>query len=83
MFATISKSTTGKYYVSITCEVEYKPFKKTGKSVGVDTGIKELAILSDGSNYENIKSLKTKLKKLKYEQRQLSKKQKVNNENNK
>lgn len=79
LFATISKSTTGNYHVSITCEVEYTPFEKTGKSVGIDTGIKELAILSDGSKYENIKSLKTKLKKLKYEQRQLSKKVKGSN----
>jgi len=83
LFATISKSTTGKYYVSITCEVEHKPFEKTNKSVGIDTGIKELAILSDGSSYENIKSLKTKLKKLKYEQRQLSKKQKGSRSRNK
>lgn len=83
LFATISKSTTGKYYVSITCEIEYIPFEKTGKLVGVDTGIKELAILSDGSNYENIKSLKTKLKKLKYEQRQLSKKVKGSQSRNK
>lgn len=83
MFATISKSTTGKYYVSIICEVEHKQFNKTNKSVGIDTGIKELAILSDGSSYENIKSLKTKLKKLKYEQRQLSKKQKGTQSRNK
>jgi putative transposase len=83
LFATISKSTTGKYYVSITCEIEYKTFDKTGKSIGIDTGIKELAILSDGSSYENIKSLKTKLKKLKYEQRQLSKKQKGSQSRNK
>lgn len=83
LFATISKSTTGKYYVSITSEIEYKPFEKTNKSVGIDTGIKELAILSDGSSYENIKSLKTKLKKLKYEQRQLSKKQKGSQSRNK
>jgi putative transposase len=34
----------------------------------------DLAILSDGTTYENIKSLKNNLKKLKYEQRQLSKK---------
>jgi putative transposase len=74
LFATISKSTTGKYYVSITCEVEYIPFDKTNSEVGIDTGIKDLAILSDGKVYENIKALKTKLKKLKYEQRQLSKK---------
>ena len=83
LFATISKSTTGKYYVSITCEVEYKPFDKTNKSIGIDTGIKDLAILSDGSSYENIKSLKTKLKKLKYEQRQHSKKQKGSQSRNK
>jgi putative transposase len=79
LFATITKSTTGKYYVSITCEVNYKPFDKTGSKVGVDTGIKDLAILSDGKTYENIKVLKSKLKKLKYQQRQLSKKQKGSN----
>jgi len=74
LFATISKSTTGKYYVSITCEVEYTPLKKTNSKVGVDTGIKDLAILSDGKVYKNIKALKTNLKKIKYNQRQLSKK---------
>jgi putative transposase len=79
LFATITKSTTGKYYVSITCEVNYKPFDKTGSKIGIDTGIKDLAILSDGKTYENIKVLKSKLKKLKYQQRQLSKKQKGSN----
>lgn len=79
LFATITKSTTGKYYVSITCEVYHKPFDKTGLKVGIDTGIKNLAILSDGKTYENIKVLKSKLKKLKYQQRQLSKKQKGSN----
>ena len=83
LFATISKNTTGKYYVSITCEIKYIPYEKTNKSIGIDTGIKELAILSDGSSYENIKSLKTKLSKLKYEQRQLSKKTKGSNSRNK
>lgn len=83
LFATISKSTTGKHYVSITCEVEHKPFENTSKSVGIDTGIKKLATLSDGSSYENIKSLKIKLKKLKYEQRQLSKKVKGSQSRNK
>jgi len=79
LFATITKSTTGKYYVSITCEVNYKPFDKIGSKVGIDTGIKDLAILSDGKIYENITVLKSKLKKLKYQQRQLSKKQKGSN----
>ena len=73
-FATISKSTTGNYYVSLTCEVQYQPYEKTNSKVGIDTGIKDLAILSDGTKYKNIKPLKNKIKKLKYEQRQLSKK---------
>ena len=73
-FATVSKTVTGKYYASLTCEVVYKPFKKTNSSIGIDTGIKDLAILSDGVTYGNIRSLKSKLKKLKYNQRQLSKK---------
>jgi len=82
-FATISKSATDKYYVSITCEVNHKPFRKTGSKVGIDTGIKDLAILSDGKVYENIKTLKSNLKKLKYEQRQLSKKVKGSSSRNK
>ncbi|NBP58069.1 transposase [bacterium] len=82
-FATISKSTTGKYYASITCEVDYKPFDKTGSIVGIDTGIKDLAILSDGKTYENIKTLKKNLKKVKYNQRQLSKKVKGSSSRNK
>lgn len=83
IFATISKSITSKYYVSITCEVNHIPFDKTGSEVGIDTGIKDLAILSDGTTYGNIRSLKTKLKKLKYIQRQLSKKVKGSSSRNK
>lgn len=79
LFSTISKSTTGKYYVSITCKVQYEPFDKTDSIIGIDTGIKDLAILSDGTTYENTRSLKTKIKKIKYNQRQLSKKIKGSN----
>ena len=75
-FATITRSATNKYYVSITCEVEYQPFDKTNSKIGIDTGIKDLAILSDGKLYKNIRALKTNIKKLKYNQRQLSKKTK-------
>ena len=83
IFATISKSTTDKYYVSITCEINHKPFKKTNSKIGIDTGIKDLAILSDGKTYKNIKILKNNLKTLKYEQRQLSKKVKGSSSRNK
>ena len=79
LFATISKSMTNNYYVSITCEVEYQSFKQTNSNIGIDIGIKDLAILSNGKKYENIKTLKTNLKHLKYNQRLLSKKQKESN----
>lgn len=79
LFATISKTPSGKYYVSLTCEVKHTPYEKTNSKVGVDTGIKDLAILSDGKVYKNIKTLKVNLKKLKYNQRKLSKKVKGSN----
>lgn len=80
---TITRSSAGKYHISITCEVEHQGLEKTNSSVGIDTGIKDLAILSDGKKYENIKCLKTSLRKLKYEQRQLSKKAKGSGQRNK
>ena len=83
LFATISKSASGLYFASLTCEVSHEPYSKTGSIIGIDTGIKTLATLSNGKTYENVKSLKTKLKKLKYNQRQLSKKIKGSNSRNK
>ena len=82
---TISKTPTGRYFASICCEnVPFEPFVKTGKEVGIDTGIKTLATLSDGTSFESHSSkkrsdkeidyFKIQLRKLKYQQRQLSKK---------
>ena len=76
LFGTVSRTVTNKYFISITCEVQHQQFTKTNSSIGIDTGLKDLAILSDGKIYENIKTLKTNLKKLKYNQSQFSKKQK-------
>ena len=83
LFSTISKTPSGKYFVAITCETAHKPHKKNKNNVGVDLGIKDLAICSDGKTYENIKTTKKYAKKLSYEQRQLSKKQKGSNSRNK
>ena len=76
---TISKTTTGKYFASLCCEVEHTAYKKTGNKVGIDTGIKDLAILSTGYTYPNKKPLKRALKCLKFEQRKLSRKVKGTN----
>lgn len=83
LFGAITKTPTNKYYVSITCEAEHEPYTKTNSSIGIDTGIKNLAILSDGTVYDNIKSLKNSIQKLKYEQRLLSRKERGGGQRNK
>lgn len=73
-FATISKTPTGRYFVSITFETLLEE-KKYGRGVvGIDLGIKHLVITSDGEVFENQKYLKSNLKKLRVEQRSLQRK---------
>ena len=51
---TITKTPSGKYFVSVFTEEEYiTPLEKTGKSVGVDMGLKDLLITSDGETFNN------------------------------
>ena len=73
---TITKSKTGKYYVSILTVQERKELPKTGKSVGLDLGIKDLVITSDGQKFENNKYINKYEKEIKHEQRYLSHKTK-------
>jgi putative transposase len=78
--ATIEKTPTGKFFISITVElpdvkVKQKPISKTN-AVGIDTGIKTFATLSDGTEIENPKHLKNNLQRLKVLQKRASKKQK-------
>jgi putative transposase len=70
--ATISKRPSGKYYVSILCEVDVLEMPKTGSNVGLDLGLTDLAILSDGTKYANQRVLKQLSKDLAKEQRILS-----------
>ena len=73
--ATISQVPSGKYYVSICCtDVELPKFDKTNKAVGIDLGLKDFAITSDGIKYGNPKYLKQSLEKLAQLQRKLSRK---------
>jgi putative transposase len=46
--ATLSKTPTNEYFVSILVETDHKKFDKTGKEVGIDLGIKDFVITSDG-----------------------------------
>jgi len=71
--ATISKSRSGKYFVSLSCEVDVKVKHHTNKQVGVDLGIKELATLSDGVVINNPKYYRKYEKRLVKQQRKFSK----------
>lgn len=66
----------GKWFVSCLVESNIKMLTTTDKKVGVDLGIKTLATCSDGTTFENPKTLKFNLRKLKRTQRQLSRKKK-------
>jgi len=70
--ATISKTTDDKYYISILVETEIKPLERTDKSIGLDLGVKDLVITSNGLKYRNHKYLAKSEKKLAREQRKLS-----------
>ena len=80
---TVSKTPTGKYFVSVLVEVsEYIPELKPideNKAVGIDLGIKTFAVLSNGEEIQNPRNLKKSLKKLKKLQRKVSKKVKGSN----
>lgn len=75
--ATISKTPSGKYFVSVFTEEEYvTPVKKSGKAVGVDMGLKDLLITSDGEIFKNNRNTKRYERKLAKAQQHLSRKKK-------
>ena len=77
MSATITKESSGTIRISIQCETMLSSStEQTGLSVGVDLGIKELAITSNGELYDNPKSYEKNQKRLKRLQRKLSRKPK-------
>lgn len=80
---TISKTQSGKYFVSILCEVQYNPVKPTGKTCGIDLGLKDFAVTSDGVRFQNHHHLKTYLRELKRSQQHLGRKIKGSNNRNK
>ena len=74
--ATVSQVPSGKYYVSLLVETELVPLESTGCVIGIDLGIKDLLITSDGDKFENIRITQKYENKLAKEQRKLTHKQK-------
>ena len=82
--ATVSQEPSGKYYVSLCCtDIEIAPFEKTGSVIGLDLGVKEFCITSDGEMIHNQKYSKKSLDKLAKLQRELSRKSKGSSNRNK
>ena len=77
MNATIFKKGM-KWFVSIGVEINEtpKPLPRTDKAIGIDLGITDLAVLSNGTKVQAPKPLKSKLKQLRRLSKQLSRKQK-------
>ena len=74
---TITKAPSGKYFVSVFTEEEYiTPIEKSGKSVGVDLGLKDLLITSEGETFKNNRYTKKYECKLAKAQQHLSRKKK-------
>lgn len=70
--ATISRHSSGKYYISLLCKEEIIELPKTNSTIGIDLSIMDFAILSDGQKIDNNKFTSKMEKKLKREQRKLS-----------
>ena len=70
--ATISKTATGKYFISILCETDIHLYPKTNSSIGIDLGLEHFVILSSGEKIENPRFLISASKKLRREQKILS-----------
>ena len=80
---TVSKTTDNKYYISLLVETEIEPLKESSHTIGLDLGLKDLIVDSNGKKYKNHKYLTKSQNKLAREQRKLSKMVKGSNNRNK
>ena len=80
---TISQTPSGKYFISILVDTEIVGLTKVETKIGIDLGIKEFAICSNGDKYENPKHLRKSEKRLKKLQKDLSRKRKGSKNRNK
>ena len=73
---TVTKTPTGKYFVSIACRVEMPDPKPVGSEIGIDLGLKSFLATSAGETVESPKYLHKAEKRLKRLQRRLSRRRK-------
>jgi len=78
-YTTVSKTKTGKYFVSITTDFEVKKKRISDNQIGIDLGIKDFTVLSNGEKH----SLKIKEGNIRFLHKQVSKKMKGSNNRDK
>ena len=71
---TLSKEPNGKFYLSVLIDKPLRQVPQSSSMVGLDLGIKDFAVTSDGQVIENIHFKKNEESRLKRLQRQISKK---------
>ncbi|EHR78559.1 transposase [Thermococcus litoralis DSM 5473] len=72
----IKRTKSGKWYAIFQVEEEPEPLPKTGRAVGIDLGVANFVVDSDGNAFENPLFLEKSLERIKKIQRRLSRKQK-------
>ena len=80
---TLSKTPSGKFYLSILIDKPNKVLSPVSDFVGIDMGIKDFVITSDGEVFNNLHFKKSEVSKLKKLQRSLSRKKDGSNNKNK
>ena len=80
---TVSMTTDNKYYISLLVETNVEPLKESINTIGLDLGIKDLIVDSNGKKYKNHKYLTKSQNKLAKEQRKLSHMEKGSSNRNK
>lgn len=84
---TVSMTHSGKYFASVLVDTAIQELPASAiqgdTTLGIDLGIKSLAVCSDGRTFDNPKNLKRSLDRLKFLQKRLSRKQKGSANRNK
>lgn len=84
---TISMTPSGKYFASILVDTDAQEMQKSvpisKTTIGIDLGIKTLAVCSDGRTFDNPKNLRKSLNRIAFLQKRLSRKQKGSSNRNK
>lgn len=76
---TVSRDACGRYFAAFGCEVQVRPLSAKTNAVGIDYGVKDIVVTSDGWKSGNPKHLDRKARELKFAQRRLSRKTKGSN----